>query len=273
MDDLRLAIGLVWVDCQKVHVGRQQLPRRLPVTLHKPAQRVLGVFIPGVDLLRHLQWDGDLLIVREVLPHIGKRQERGVLQQEPGKYQRRYAGQLPALRFPPAYPAVGVVLRVYGFIGFLHHTVLCVKVAGPAVAFAVLVHQAENHPVEQMEDTGAVAVDESGRHAHELLADAENLRHSVALAAVIVVLMKLISQETIDPAPVLFLDVSTQREPADGSRNWERVLRVICDLLKLVLYCSVFGSDQIHGCPLFAYPSEIGDLRPGDIPARNHRSP
>ena len=28
---------------------------------------------------------------------------------------------------------------------------LCVKVAGPAVAFAVLVHQAGNHPVEQME--------------------------------------------------------------------------------------------------------------------------
>lgn len=95
----------------------------------------------------------------------------------------------------------------------------------------------------------------------------------MALAALVVVLVEFITQETIDPAPVLFLDVSTQREPADGSRNREHALRIVGDLPQLVLYCGVFGSGQIHGCPLFADPSEIGDLCPGDIPARNHRSP
>ena len=74
-------------------------------------------------------------------------------------------------------------------------------------------HQLRRRAVEQMKNAGAVAVDERGRHADDLFCRAEQLRHRVALAAVVVVLVQLIHDETVEPAAVPLLDVRAERIP------------------------------------------------------------
>ncbi len=49
-----------------------------------------------------------------------------------------------------------------------------------------------------MEDAGGIAVDEGGSHAHYLLCRACDLRHSVSLAAVLGILVKLVCKEAVD---------------------------------------------------------------------------
>ena len=78
---------------------------------------------------------------------------------------------------------------------------------------AVRQHQLRRCAVEQMKNTGAVAVDERGRHADDLFCCAEQLCHRVTLAAVVVVLVQLIHDEAVKPAAVSLLDVRAERIP------------------------------------------------------------
>ena len=72
---------------------------------------------------------------------------------------------------------------------------------------SVCQHQLRRCAVKQMKNTGAVAIDERGRHADDLFRRAEQLCHRVALAAVVVVLVQLIHDEAVKPAAISLLDV------------------------------------------------------------------
>ena len=54
-------------------------------------------------------------------------------------------------------------------IGVFHYAVLCIEVRRPAIAFAILEHQAGNDAVEQVKDTGGIPVDECRGHAYKEL--------------------------------------------------------------------------------------------------------
>ena len=202
MDDIRLVVGLVGIDGQQVEIRREYLVGDLPVLPKNPRQFLFRFLVRDAHVLRHLHGYGDFLVVRQLLAHVGKRQEGRVLQQKARKHQRRYAGELPCLGLALARAAVGVVVRIFDLVGGLDHAVLRIKVIGLGVAFPVLEHQARHHAVEQMENARAVAVDERGRHADDVLRRAEQLRHRVALAARVVVLVQLVAEETVHaPAP------------------------------------------------------------------------
>ena len=94
MHYLRLIVGLIRVNRQQIEIGGQDLLRRLPVCAQDFLQFVFRLFIGRAYILRHLQRYGDLFVVRQVFAHVGEGEKCRVFQQEAGKYQRRYAGQL-----------------------------------------------------------------------------------------------------------------------------------------------------------------------------------
>ena len=80
-------------------------------------------------------------------------------------------------------------LRVLRFIDVLHHAVLCVEIAGTAILLSILEHKPGDDAVKQVKDTGGIAVDERRGHTDKEFGGAVQLRHRVALPAVVVVLM------------------------------------------------------------------------------------
>lgn len=88
-------------------------------------------------------------------------------------------------------------------------------------------HQLRRCAVKQMKDTGAVAIDERSRHADDLFCRAEQLRHRIALTAVVVVLVQLIHDEPVDPAAVPLLDVRAERIPSACAARREVSIRIL----------------------------------------------
>ena len=163
-----MTVGLVRVGHQQVQVGGKDFPGRLAVIFQNLLQLPLDPLVLRLDLLGHLQRNGNLLILREVLAHIREGKKYRVLHQEPGVDQRGDAGQQTGGRMGLHRPPVGVVLPFLLLIDVLDHAVLSVKLRGRLVVLAVLFHQRWDNAVQQIEDAGAVTVDEGGGHANYL---------------------------------------------------------------------------------------------------------
>ena len=134
-------------------------------------------------------------------------------------------------------------------------------------------HQLRRRAVEQMKDTGAVAIDERSRHADDLFRRAEQLRHRVALSAVVVVLMQLIHDEAVKPAAVPLLDVRAERIPPARAARRKVPVRVLMKRLQDVQRCGVLC--LLHGmdCQLPMHPAVFRNLDPRRRHAWIHRCP
>ena len=134
-------------------------------------------------------------------------------------------------------------------------------------------HQLRRRAVEQMKDTGAVAVDERSRHADDLFCCAEQLRHGVALAAVVVVLVQLIHDKPVKPAAVPLLDVRAERIPPARAARRKVPVRVLLKRLQGVQRGGVLR--LLHGmdCQLPMHPAVFRDLDPRRRYAWIHRCP
>ncbi|MPM75820.1 hypothetical protein SDC9_122814 [bioreactor metagenome] len=93
--------------------------------------------------------------------------------------------QLTGLLFYFLGSAIGSVVCVPDLINVLCGAILGVKFLGGIIGFPVFLHQIRHHAVKQVEDTGAVAVDQRCRHTDDLLRDVEDFAHGVALTAVV----------------------------------------------------------------------------------------
>ena len=134
-------------------------------------------------------------------------------------------------------------------------------------------HQLRRCAVEQMKNTGAVAVDERSGHADDLFCRAEQLRHRVALAAVVVVLVQLIHDETVEPAAISLLDVRAERIPPARAARREVPVRVFAKRLQSVQRGGVFR--LLHGmdCQLPMHPAVFRNFDPRRRHAWIHRCP
>ena len=123
-------------------------------------------------------------------------------------------------------------------------------------------HQLRRRAVEQMKNTGAVAVDERGRHADDLFCRAEQLCHRVTLAAVVVVLVQLIHDEAVKPATISLLDVRAERIPPARAARREVSVRVLLKRLQGVQRGGVLR--LLHGmdCQLSMHPAVFRNLDP-----------
>ena len=138
---------------------------------------------------------------------------------------------------------------------------------------SVCQHQLRRCAVKQMKDTGAVAIDERSRHADDLFRRAEQLRHRVALAAVVVVLVQLIAEEAADAPVQLFLDVGTQGKPPVRSADRVECTRILGDLSELIENTLVFGTTQMCLRAVAVDPSVFSNLHPVDPLVRIDRRP
>ena len=123
-------------------------------------------------------------------------------------------------------------------------------------------HKLCRHAVKQMKNTGAVAVDERSRHADDLFRRAEQLRHRVALAAVVVVLVQLIHDETVEPAAISLLDIRAERIPPARAARREVPVRIFAERLQSVQRSGVLRF--LHGMDrqLSMHPAVFRDLDP-----------
>ena len=124
-----------------------------------------------------------------------------------------------------------------------------------------------------MKNTGAVAVDERGRHANDLFRRAEQLCHRVALAAVVVVLVQFVHDEAVEPAAVSLLDVRAERIPPARAARRKVSVRVLAERLQSVQRGGVLR--LLHGmdCQLPMHPAIFRDLDPRRRYAWIHRRP
>ena len=170
--------------------------------------------------------------------------------------------------------AVGCVAVVRFFaICVLHHAVLCVEVSGCAVTLAVSHHEVRTDPVEQAEDAGGVAVDESGGHPDDPIRHREDLRHGVALAAVVVVLVEFVHNAAVKFPFVPALDIRTHWIAPAGPNGGGVPVRVFSNrpnLLqrwRVLCFCKVF-------CRFVAMdPAITTDLYPRAFSPRVDRRP
>ena len=139
--------------------------------------------------------------------------------------------------------------------------------------FPVCQHQLRRRAVKQMKNTGAVAVDERSCHADDLFRSAEQLRHRVALAAVVVVLMQLIHDEPVEPAAVTLLDVRAERIPPARAARRKVPIWVLMKRLQDVQRCGVLCLLHGMGCQLPMHPAVFWDLDPRRRYAWIHRCP
>ena len=88
---------------------------------------------------------------------------------------------------------------------------------------AVQLHRMGKQAVQQIENTCCVPIDQCCCHTHDLFCCSGNFRHGVTLAGVIIVLMKFIGKERIDPPFHLFADIGAQRIFAGRNDRWKGV--------------------------------------------------
>ena len=126
----------------------------------------------------------------------------------------------------------------------------------------ILLHQSGDDTVQKMEDAGAVTVDQRCGHADEFPADAVKLRHGIALAAAIVVLVQFITEKAADPSTVLFLEVGAQREAAVRALDAIRTSRMLRELPQLIQNVFVFRAVEVHGSLRPEHPAIPADFYP-----------
>ena len=85
-----------------------------------------------------------------------------------------------------------MVLRLLLHIDVLDHTILSVKSRGILIELVVLLHLGRCDSIEQVEDAGAVPIDQRSRHSNHLFRCPVELRHCLALAGFIGVFVKFI---------------------------------------------------------------------------------
>lgn len=123
-------------------------------------------------------------------------------------------------------------------------------------------HQLRRRAVKQMKNTGAIAVDERSRHADDLFRSAEQLRHRVALAAVVVVLVQLIHDETVKSASVPLLDIRAERIPPARAACREIPVRILVKRQQSIQRSKVLRLLHGMGCQLPMHPAVFRDFDP-----------
>ena len=123
------------------------------------------------------------------------------------------------------------------------------------MGLSILLHQSGDDPIQKVKNAGAVTVDQRCGHADEFPADAVKLRHGIALAAVIVVLMQLITKKAVDPSAVLLLEVGTQRKAAVRTLDAIRTFRMLHELPQLIQNVFVFRAVEVQGSLWPEYPA------------------
>ena len=138
---------------------------------------------------------------------------------------------------------------------------------------SVCQHQLRRCAVKQMKDTGAVAIDERSRHADDLFCCAEQLRHGVALAAVVVVLVQFVHDKPVKPAAVPLLDVRAERIPPARAARREIPVWVLLKRLQSIQRGGVLR--LLHGmdCQLPMHPAVFRNFDPRRRHAWIHRCP
>ena len=140
--------------------------------------------------------------------------------------------------------------------------ILRIEQRGLFMRLSVCQHQLRRCAVKQMKDTGAVAIDERGRHADNLFCRAEQLCHRVTLAAVVVVLVQFVHDEAVKPAAVPLLDVRAERIPPARAARRKVPVRVLVKRLQSVQRGGVLR--LLHGmdCQLPMHPAVFRNLDP-----------
>ena len=269
----RLVVGLIRVDGEQIQIGRQNLLRDPPIRFQNLYQCLLHPVVFILDLFLQRNSNGDLLVIWQILSHVREGQERGLFQQEAGIDQRRYTGELPGFAVRGNLPAVGGVVAVLQLIAGLDDAVLRIEISGLGIAFAVLKHFRGHRPVQQMEDTGAVAVDKRGRHADDLLCCVVELAHGVALAAVVVVLVQLVADQAVQSPLVPVFKIGAQRIAPGRAHSREIPVRVQLDLVQLLHHTLVFGELVVFPRPMAKDPAIAADLDPIGLRAGVHCRP
>ena len=98
-------------------------------------------------------------------------------------------------------------MRVFNGIGCLGDAVLGIELRNPFVRLPILLHQAGQDAVEQIEDARGIAVDERRGHADDLAGRLIDLTHGLALSAVIVVLVQLIHDRAVNASAHFLFDI------------------------------------------------------------------
>ena len=141
------------------------------------------------------------------------------------------------------------------------------------MAFAVLHHKAGTDPVEQVENAGGVAVDEGGGHADDPVRHGEDLRHSVALAAVVVVLVELVHNAAVQPALVPALEIGAHGVAPAGPGGWVVPVRVFRDHPDLLQRRLMLCFPQVLRSAAAVNPAVGADLDPFTRSGRVDRRP
>ena len=212
--------------------------------------------------LGHFTGNGNFFIAGKRLAHVRQRQKRRFFQQEPRKHQRRNARKLARPNTAFLRSALcGIVFIGFG-VGCFHNAILCIEQRGLFMRLSVRQHQLRRRAVEQMKNAGAVAVDERGRHADDLFCRAKQLCHGIALSAVVVVLVQLIHDETVEPAAVPLLDVRAERIPPARAARREIPVRVLVKRQQRIQRGRVLR--LLHGmdCQLPMHPAVFRNLDP-----------
>ncbi|MCU6790481.1 hypothetical protein OCV66_15530, partial [Agathobaculum ammoniilyticum] len=90
----------------------------------------------------------------------------------------------------------------------------------------ILLHTVCTHAVEQIEDTGGIAVDEGCRHADAFFRGGEQLAHRVPLAAVRGKLVQFIRYQAVYLPSVPVFDIGAEREAAARAAGGHETVRL-----------------------------------------------
>ena len=145
-----LLIGLIRVGGQKIEIGGQNFLCGLFVIFQNKFELFLNLLVLCFHRCGHLQRNRDLLVLRQVLAHVGQGKKRGLVQQEAGIDQRRDARQKPGVLLALHGTAVGVVFRLLFHIDILDHAILRIEFRRVFIPFVVLSHLCGAEPVEEM---------------------------------------------------------------------------------------------------------------------------
>ena len=215
-----------------------------------------------LHLRAHGKPDGNFLVFGQVLPHIHQGEKDRVFQEKTGIDQRGDPRQHPFSFFRAGSPAVGIVFRVLDLKGAFHHTILIAKMLGSSIRLAVRHHLRRGQPEQEVEDAGGVAVDEGGGHAHHLFRRPRDLCHSVPLAAVLGVLVKLIRQQAVDLPLHLPFDEGADGEPPAAVGGGIEPFRVLGKVLQRLQHLWRFCFVPVEPEKVPVDKTKAADFRP-----------
>ena len=146
-----------------------------------------------------------------MFPDIGQRQEYRRFHEKARIDKRGNSRQKPVPALVDCGRALIIVDVYLKLCGRLNDPVFFGECRYLTVLLAVQLHRTGKQAVQQIENTCCVPIDQCCCHAHDRFCCPSNLRHGVTLAGVIIVLMKLIGKESINPPFHLLADIGAQR--------------------------------------------------------------